>query len=180
MTQLPWILLSEKPVLDGFTRVIRQTYRMPDGRESEWDVVAGDRSVAVVAMTTDGSFVTVRQFRPGPGRVLDELPGGYVDSGERVEHAAARELLEETGYEAGTIELVGSSWMSAKGQLRQFCAVARDCRYSGPARSDAEEFMDVRLVDLATLLSIVRSGGLTDQGLAYRALDHLGLLQAGC
>ena len=76
---------------------------------SDWDIVAGERSVAVLAMTSDGRFVTVRQFRPGPGRVLDELPGGYVEPREGVEQAAARELLEETGFEAEVIEVVGSS-----------------------------------------------------------------------
>ena len=36
----------------------------------------------------------------------------------------------------------------------------------------------MRLLDREALLALVRSGGLTDQGLAYRALDYLGLLAA--
>ena len=56
--------------------------------------------VAVVATTESGEFVLVRQFRPALDRPTLEIPSGQVDEGEAPEHAARRELLEETGYHA--------------------------------------------------------------------------------
>jgi 8-oxo-dGTP pyrophosphatase MutT (NUDIX family) len=55
------------------------------------------------AVTETGKLVLVRQYRHGARRVSLELPGGAVDAGETPEAAAARELLEETGY-AGTVQ----------------------------------------------------------------------------
>ena len=56
----------------------------------------------VVAVTDDDEIVMVRQYRHGVGRELLEIPGGVIDATDASPEAAARrELLEETGYEAG-------------------------------------------------------------------------------
>jgi 8-oxo-dGTP pyrophosphatase MutT (NUDIX family) len=49
----------------------------------------------------------VRQYRPAVEHETLELPSGLVDPGETPKEAARRELLEETGYEAGEMELLG-------------------------------------------------------------------------
>ncbi|HEX2571639.1 MAG TPA: NUDIX hydrolase [Polyangia bacterium] len=62
----------------------------------------------IVPLTDDGQVVMVRQHRHGTGEVTLELPGGMVDPEDPSPLlAAARELFEETGYEAATIEPIG-------------------------------------------------------------------------
>lgn len=63
--------------------------------------------VSVLAMTPDSKAVLVRQYRPAVERVTLELPSGHVDAAEMPEQAAARELLEETGYRVSSLELLG-------------------------------------------------------------------------
>jgi ADP-ribose diphosphatase len=64
--------------------------------------------VVVVALTTSRHLLFVRQYRPVVQRQTLELPGGHVEDGESPEHAAGRELLEETGFEAPHLELLGT------------------------------------------------------------------------
>jgi ADP-ribose pyrophosphatase len=63
---------------------------------------------AIVAITGDQQIVAVRQYRPAVERYTIELPSGLVDPGESPAEAASRELLEETGYQAGEVEVLGS------------------------------------------------------------------------
>lgn len=173
---LTWTLLGSTVAYRGFLTIESRRYALPDGRETRWDILAGGRTVAVVALTEGGSVVLARQFRPGPGVVLDELPGGLVDRGEAVAVAAARELLEETGYAAAEVRVVGSTWPAGFSTIERFAAIALGChRIAEPSR-DGDEFCQAVEVDLDTFRDRVRTGALTDQDAAYRCLDDLGLL----
>ena len=69
-------------------------------------IEAGDW-VNVVPITADDELVLVRQYRHGSREITLEIPGGIVDPGETPAEAAARELLEETGYRAERVEPLG-------------------------------------------------------------------------
>jgi ADP-ribose pyrophosphatase len=64
--------------------------------------------VTVVAVTPEQQVLVVRQFRPVVDRHTLELPSGHVERGESPSDAARRELLEETGFAAPTLELLGT------------------------------------------------------------------------
>jgi 8-oxo-dGTP pyrophosphatase MutT (NUDIX family) len=60
----------------------------------------------VVATDAQGRLLLVRQFRHALGAFTLEPPAGHVDAGETPEQSARKELCEETGYEADTLELI--------------------------------------------------------------------------
>ena len=62
--------------------------------------------VNVVAVTTDGQLVLIRQYRHGIAGVHYELCAGVIDPGEDPLVAAQRELLEETGFGGGEWRLI--------------------------------------------------------------------------
>ena len=125
---LEWELKGTRSGSAGFLKVETRSYRMPDGQVASWDVLLGGRTVALVAITEDGQVLLARQYRPGPGRVLLELPGGKVDDGEDVLAAASRELLEETGYSAGEMQLAGQTWLAAFAAHERYAVIAKGCR----------------------------------------------------
>lgn len=64
--------------------------------------------VSAVALTEENKVVMATQYRHAAGEVSIELPGGCVDeTDESPEHAIARELLEETGYQFSSYEYLG-------------------------------------------------------------------------
>ena len=63
--------------------------------------------INVIPILDDGRVVMVRQWRYGVQAPTLEIPGGMVDSGEDSRTAAARELLEETGYRARSLRPLG-------------------------------------------------------------------------
>ena len=76
--------------------------QLPDGRiNPEHYVLEYPEWVNIIAITREGEFVMVRQYRHAMDVVLDELCAGVVEEGETALHAAQRELREETGYGGG-------------------------------------------------------------------------------
>lgn len=170
-----WQLLSERPGQSRAGAIVTREYALPNGTRTEHDVHVGPDTVAVVAITTDRKVVLARQYRPGPGRVLDELPGGGIDEGESPAQAAARELLEETGY-IGTIEVVGSTWLTGHATRHRWATVAVDCVLQQDPTPEHGELCEPVLMPIPVFRDHLRSGQLSDVDIGYLGLDHRGLL----
>ena len=107
MTQTPddaEILSRDSKEISRWVRLEEVTVRMPGvaGAEIYHGVRVAD-SVSVLAMTPDGRFPIVQQFRPLIGAPTWELPSGFRDAGESGETAGVRELKEETGFGAARV-----------------------------------------------------------------------------
>ena len=78
------------------------------GAELDFITLSSCDWVNVVACTDKGEILLIRQFRAGTGKEEVEIPGGCIDpSDPSPEAAAARELLEETGYAGEDAEIIG-------------------------------------------------------------------------
>src|SRR5262249_2077282 len=137
----------------------------------------GVRTVCVLALTSDLRVVLARQFRPGPGEVLDELPGGRANEGESFEDAARRELLEETGFVPNKLVPLGRFHECAYSRIERHGFLALGCERREEQCLDPTEFVEVVLKPLPEFLSQIRKGLSTDAEVAWSGLSEAGLVQ---
>lgn len=173
--RLNWQVKHEAVERLGFRRILKRLYQLPDGREVQFDLKLEQQCVAILAITADHQVVLVRQFRPGPNRILLEMPGGGIEDGEGPQEAAARELLEETGYQ-GDLQFVTSSVDCAYSTTVRFNFVAVDCKKISEPTPDENEFVEVVTISVRQFRDLLRSGELSDVESGYLGLDFLGLL----
>lgn len=125
----------------------------------------------VIAETEGGHLVFVWQYRFGTDALSLEIPGGVVDQGEAPETAAIRELREETGYEATSLELLSVVEPNPALQGNKcFTYVARGARLVGPTAFDDLEDLEVALVRRSDVASLLDSGQVT-HALVVSALE---------
>jgi len=91
---------------------LRDEVELPNGYRTHRDIVRHPGAVAVVPVLPDGRVVMVRQYRYAAGKELLEIPAGTLEPSEPVLECARRELIEETGYEAGTLKPLLSCYMA--------------------------------------------------------------------
>jgi 8-oxo-dGTP pyrophosphatase MutT (NUDIX family) len=134
--------------------------------------------VNVIPLAEDGRVVMVRQFRHGADALTLETPGGMVDPGESPARAAARELLEETGYRAErVVSLGGVNPNPALFGNRLHVFLARDARRVGEVRNGHTEETSVELVEPEALRRLVLDG-VVDHALVVAALSLFDLHRA--
>lgn len=115
--------------------------------------------VNVVAVTTTGQLVLIRQYRHGVGGVHYELCAGCVDPGENALEAAQRELLEETGYGGGNWQpLMTLSANPSTHANRNYSFVALGVEKLQEQDLELTEEIAVRLVSPAEALALLDTG----------------------
>jgi ADP-ribose pyrophosphatase len=174
----PWKRIGPTAVdTISYRTIVTKTFEMPDGEAVTFGTIwpEGQQFVATIALTKDKQVIIARMFRVGPEKVMDELPGGYIDPDESIEAAGRRELREETGYQAGTTEYLGKTYKDAYMNGEWHYILAADCVYD-PDKAhvrEAEEHIETRLISIDELISNAKEGKTTDGVGILLAYDKL-------
>jgi ADP-ribose pyrophosphatase len=142
--------------------VERVQVRLPNGRESVYDLVRHRGAVTIVPVDDMGNILFVRQYRLGAEKLLLELPAGVLEVDEDPAFGAAREIREETGQAAGKLEPLGTFYM-APGYSSEYMHIflARGL-YLDPLEADADEFLQVVAVPIEEAYRMAEHGEILD------------------
>jgi ADP-ribose pyrophosphatase len=157
MSELERVLLENRRF-----SVVEKTIVRADGATANCQFVRHGGSVAILPILDDGRVCLIHSRRVTVDETLVEIPAGTREPNEDPVNTAGRELAEETGYRAGTLEEL-TSYYPSPGILseRMWIFVARDLTPGEPAR-EANEQIENYVVRWEEALAMIENGQIRD------------------
>ena len=158
--------LEEETVYEGWIlRVAKGTFIGPDGKTFERDIIHHPGAVAAVPIDGD-DIILVRQYRAALDAMMLEIPAGLRDvDGEPPDETAQRELIEEVGLRAGSLELL-TTVHNTVGYCDESITIYLATDLTPVEReltdSPEEQAMEIVQMPLEQAEAMIRSGELTD------------------
>ncbi|MCT4776447.1 MULTISPECIES: NUDIX domain-containing protein [Exiguobacterium] len=142
--------------------VEKHVVSLPNGGTSVRELVYHNGAVAVLVVDEDDRIVLVEQYRKAFESLSLEIPAGKLEVGEEPIASAKRELEEETGYTAESLEKI-FSFYGAPG----FCSERVDVYVAhgltaGTMNLDEDEFLQVQRFTFDEAIKLLASGHITD------------------
>jgi len=159
--EAPELISSEEIFRGRIFDVTLDTVREGD-RTYKREVVHHPGSAAIVAVYDDMTVALVRQYRHAVVRYLLEIPAGTLSSPEPPEEGAARELEEELGVVAGSMEKLSEFFVSPGFvEEKMWVYLATELRETAQ-RLEEDELLEIVRVPLVRALEMIADGEIED------------------
>ncbi|MGH9070602.1 MAG: NUDIX hydrolase [Acidimicrobiales bacterium] len=158
-----WVVHGERPLYEsGWVRLTLVDVELPSGERFEHHVVRLDPVAAAVVVDAEERVLLLWRHRFITNTWGWELPTGIVEPGEEPAEAAAREVLEETGWRPGPLRLLVSyEPNNGISDSRHHLFVGEAPIQLGPP-TDTDESERIEWVPLAKVADLIREGELVD------------------
>ncbi len=158
-------LKSEQRYTGKIFSLVIDEVEYPSGNRSVREIASHPGGAVVVPLFEDGSILLVHQFRYPMKRHLYELPAGKLDANEDPTICAARELEEETGYVAGTLEKLTAIYTTpgfCNEQLHIYLATNLTTSPRGQRLEEGEIDLTVKRLSLEETVTMIENGDIVD------------------
>ena len=156
--------LSSETLFEG--RVItltKDTALLENGKTATREVVHHHGGACILPYFADGTICMVRQFRYPHHCVTLEVPAGKLEQGEEPLTCGIRELWEETGTRAESMEYLGSLFPTPAYDTEVIhMYLAKGLQVGGSQKLDPDEFVDVERIDLREAVNMVLRNEIQD------------------
>jgi ADP-ribose pyrophosphatase len=172
-------ILSSQTVYEGAVFGIRRDEVIePSGVRTTREVVTHPGSVVVLPVLPDGRILLIRQYRHATRQYLWELVAGRMDAGETPRQAAARELIEETGYRAKHFRLFLDVFPTPGFLEERMYILLAEGLTAGKAQPEEDEKIVPRAYNHKQLEEMIRLGKLRDAKSIAGILYYLRFLSS--
>jgi len=135
---------------------------LPDGGTHLYDTVVHPGGAAVLPVDAEGNAYLVRQYRPAAEQYVLEIPAGRMEPGEDPRESVIRELREETGFTAETVEKLTSVYSTIG-----LCSEVLHLYYaeglsSGEQDLDEDEYIAIVKIPLPKLTEMILNNEIID------------------
>lgn len=156
-------LLDQEVIYSGRVFDLKRVrFKLPNGKAHTYDLVGHHGAVVILPIDSDGNVWFVRQFRIGAGQSLLELPAGVLEEEELAEASARREVQEEIGMAAGTLEKLGEFYMVPGYSTEKLQAFLATELYPSSLPQDEDEFLEKVSIPLRDVFNSLFKGEIQD------------------
>lgn len=158
--------LSEEEIFDGkVVHLYRVTVSLPNGQIATREIVRHQGAVAVMAFTSDGSLILVRQYRKAVESVQFEIPAGKIEGNDRDPfETIQRELEEETkmGAKSWTYLRKFATSIGYSSEVLYLYEANDLYEIKDPKDEDDDEFLDLEAVTFDQMTEMIEKGKILD------------------
>jgi ADP-ribose pyrophosphatase len=156
---MPFETIHSETVFSGRVfRVRLDQVRLPDGRQVRLDIVEHRGAVTLVPVDNDGQIWFVRQYRHPAETILLELPAGVMEESEGPEASALRELREEIGMAAGSLQKIGEFFLAPGYSTEYMYVYLATGLHPDPLPGDEDELIEIEKIPIQRAYALIREG----------------------
>lgn len=158
----PYETIKREKIYDGkIINLVKDTILLPNGKETKRELVEHNGAAVIIA-AYDDKLIFTRQHRHSAGDFTLELPAGKLEKGENPKECALRELKEETGMTAESMEFLFKAYSSIgfSNEILYFY-IAKGLT-EGEQNPDEDEFIDIERYSIEEAVDMIFNGKIID------------------
>lgn len=143
-------------------KVYIKKLRLPNGYLATYEMIKHPGAALIVPFLSADKVLMLKQLRPVIGSSIYELPAGTLNRNETPLSCARREIIEETGYSAGRLKLIGAIYPVPGYSTEKIFIYKAWCLKKVAHKAEEDEVIDTMILNRSRVKSLFRSGKIND------------------